>query len=66
MGESILCLQVFKFREGSRDNKQNAPIEFKEKPVDCAYTMDETHFKVYSIHRTISSNMTHILHYMIK
>jgi len=46
MGESILCLQVFKLREGSRDNKQNAPIEFKEKPVDCAYTMDEGHFTV--------------------
>jgi hypothetical protein len=46
MGESILCLQVFKFREGSRDNKQNIPIEFKEKPVDCAYTMDASHFTV--------------------
>jgi len=46
MGESILCLQVFKFREGSRDNKQNGPKEFKEKPVDCAYTTDESHFTV--------------------
>jgi hypothetical protein len=46
MGESILCLQVFKFREGSRDNKQNVTREFKEKPVDCAYTMDEIHFTV--------------------
>jgi hypothetical protein len=46
MGESILCLQVFKFGEGSRDNKQDVPTEFKEKPVDCAYTMDESHFTV--------------------
>lgn len=49
MGESILCLQVFKFREGSRDNKQNVPIEFKEKPVDCAYTMDVSHFTVKTV-----------------
>jgi hypothetical protein len=51
MGESILCLQVSKFREGRRDNKGNVRIEFHEKPVDCAYTKDESHFAAkFSIH----------------
>lgn len=44
MGETILCLQVFKFREGRRDNKQNVRREFNDKPVDCADIKDESHF----------------------
>jgi hypothetical protein len=35
--------------QGGKQGQQNVPIEFKQKPVDCTYITDDSHFTVKCI-----------------